>query len=70
MTAQSEVEENVELPDDVLYALKKKPGALEAFKALPASEQKEYLESIDTATMSDIREHRIERLMSKLEKKQ
>jgi uncharacterized protein YdeI (YjbR/CyaY-like superfamily) len=59
---------SVEIPEDVLYALKEKPGALEAFQALPAAQQQEILDTITTANMSDIREGRINRLVEKLTK--
>lgn len=60
--------ESVEIPDDVVYALEQKPGALEAFQALPVYKQQELLESVNAANMSDIREGRINRLVDKVSK--
>jgi uncharacterized protein YdeI (YjbR/CyaY-like superfamily) len=68
MESRSDVEESVEIPEDVLFALKQRPGALEAFKALPVEQQRESLEAITSATMSGMRDGRIERLIEKLSK--
>jgi uncharacterized protein YdeI (YjbR/CyaY-like superfamily) len=68
VTMDTTATESVEIPEDVRYALKQKPGALEAFQALPAEKQREMLESILTANMSDIRDGRINRLVDKLGK--
>jgi uncharacterized protein YdeI (YjbR/CyaY-like superfamily) len=68
METRSDVKESVEIPEDVLYALEQRPGALEAFKALPIEQQKESLEAITSATMSGMRDGRIDRLIEKLGK--
>lgn len=68
MKSRSEVEGEIEIPEDILYALKQRPGALEAFKALPAEEQRESIEAITSATMSGMRDGRIDRLIEKLNK--
>ena len=41
------------------FALKQRPGALEAFKALPVEQQRESLEAITSATMSGMRDGRM-----------
>ncbi len=66
VTTNPTATESVEIPEDVLFALKEKPGALEAFQALPADEQQELIDTVTIANMSDIREHRIERLVRKV----
>lgn len=68
MEARSGVKESVEIPEDVLYAMKQRPGTLEAFKALPMEQQRESLEAITSATMSGMRDGRIDRLIDKLSK--
>jgi uncharacterized protein YdeI (YjbR/CyaY-like superfamily) len=68
MEPRSDVEGSVEIPEDVLLAMKQKPGALEAFKALPVEQQRESIEAINSATMSGMRDGRIDRLIEKLSK--
>jgi uncharacterized protein YdeI (YjbR/CyaY-like superfamily) len=68
MASRSDIKESVDIPDDVLYALKQKPGALEAFRALSVEEQRESLEMVTSATMSGMRDGRIDRLIEKLSK--
>lgn len=53
-------------PDDLAAALHSEPGALAAFRRLPPSHRREYLERIDEAKRPETRRRRIEKTIGML----
>lgn len=56
----------VELPDDLKQKLEANPVALENFKRLSYTHQKEHVDSINDAKKEETRQNRIEKIIQKL----
>jgi len=69
MKDKNDKEEEINIPPDLQAELDARPKVKKAFEQLPLSHQREYVEAIEAAAMSDTRDRRVKRTLEMLEVK-